>query len=103
MKKTIKSSSKKNRIYSKVYVNLINELTSFRANNSVNTNGNPAEHANSTKLTDTAKPITPISAIHKLFSLVNFLIFLKIFFLFLSSTTSQPLSLLLIKLLAPKK
>ena len=61
----------------------------------VNVKSNPV----ATKLTDTASPITPNKAKIKLFSLVNFLIFFIILFLFLSSTTSQPESLLFMKLL----
>ena len=70
----------------------VKEDTLFKASNSVNTRGNPAEQASSTTLTETASPITPKIANKKLFSLVNLRIFLNIDLRLLSSTTSQPLS-----------
>ena len=57
---------------------------------SVNTSGNPAEHANSMIFTDIASVITPTKASKRLFSAVNFFILENICFLFLSSTTSHP-------------
>ena len=60
-------------------------------NISINITGSPAEQASSTILTDAASVITPIRDRIKLFSLVNFCILVNILFLFLSSTTLQPL------------
>ena len=65
----------------------------FTASISANVAGNTVEQANSTIFTDTANAITPANASNKFFSVVNFFILEKIFFLFLSYMIGQLLFL----------